>query len=212
MSAIERRETVAAAQERALAGGVTLCREGDPAEALFLTLAGRLKLSQLSADGDDVVLRFAAAGDVFGGLAVLDGKAYPFTAAAVEPSRVLLWKRGSLGALFARLPTFQRNVLGIVGGHGREALDRARELATEPVPRRVARALQRLLVQSQEHADGVVISGVTQQELAQMAGTTLFTVSRTLAEWQRAGVLATGRGRIVVRDAAALSRLAEVQP
>jgi CRP/FNR family transcriptional regulator, nitrogen oxide reductase regulator len=205
MTEIQQHEVAGAARERGVAGGATLCREGDPADALFMTLAGRLKLTQLSATGDEVVLRFAGPGDVFGGLAVLDGKAYPFSAAAVEPTRVLSWRRGDLGDLFRRLPDFQRNVLAIVGGHGREALDRARELATEPVPRRLARALQRLLPEPESD----VIEGVTQQDLAQMAGTTLFTVSRTLAEWQRAGVLETGRGRVVVRDRAALGKLAE---
>jgi len=205
MTEAQQHEVAGAARERAVAGGAVLCREGDPAEALFLTLAGRLKLAQLSATGDEVVLRFAGPGDVFGGLAVQDGKAYPFSAAAVEPTRVLSWRRADLGDLFRRLPGFQHNVLAIVGGHGREALDRARELATEPVPRRLARALQRLLPEPGSD----VIQGVTQQDLAQMAGTTLFTVSRTLAEWQRAGILETGRGRLVVRDAAALGRLAE---
>lgn len=200
---------VGAARRRPVAGGGALCREGEAAEALFLTIEGRLKLTQLSADGQEVVLRFAAPGDVFGGLAVLDGKAYPFTATAVEPSRVLLWKRNTLGELFERFPILERNVLAIVGGHGRETLDRVRELATETVPRRIARALTRLLPQGQGHRDGVLVTGVTQRELAQMAGTTLFTVSRTLAEWERAGVLKTGRGRVVVRDTAALSRLAE---
>ena len=194
-----------------MAGGAILCREGENAEALFLTVEGRFKLTQLSADGQEVVLRFAGPGDAFGGLAVLDGKAYPFTAAAVEPSRVLLWKRSTLGDLFRRLPVLERNVFGIVGGHGRETLDRVRELATEAVPRRIARALERLLPQGKGNRDGILVTGVTQRDLAQMAGTTLFTVSRTLAEWQRAGILRTGRGRLVVRDTSALSKLAEVE-
>jgi CRP-like cAMP-binding protein len=206
MPAVQRDAAADAGQERSVAGGAVVCREGDPADALFLVLAGRVKLAQISEGGDEVVLRFAGPGDVFGGLAVLDGKPYPFSGSAVEPSRVLLWTRTVLDALFTRVPAFQRNVLAIVGGHGREALDRARELATEPVPRRIARALQRLLPRNE---DGALIRGVTQQDLAQMAGTTIFTVSRTLAEWQRAGILETGRGRVTVRDAAALGRLAE---
>jgi CRP/FNR family transcriptional regulator, nitrogen oxide reductase regulator len=210
MSDAERRDVAAAGHQRPVAGGAVLCREGDAAEALYLTLAGRLKLTQLSADGREVVLRFVAPGDVFGGLAVLDGKAYPFTAAAVGPARVLAWPRGGLGGLFDRLPAFQKNVLTIVGGHGRETLDRVRELATEAVPRRIARALTRELAHGTGQADGILVTGLTQQDLAQMAGTTLFTVSRTLAEWQRAGILETGRGRLVVRDPAALTRLSDL--
>ena len=205
MTPDQQNEVAGAGRERAVAGGATLCREGHPADALFMTLSGRLKLTQVSAGGDEVVLRFAGPGDVFGGLAVLDGGAYPFSASAVEPARVLCWTRRDLGALFTRLPALQRNVLAIVGDHGRQALDRARELATEPVPRRLARALQRLL----PGPAGEVLEGVRQQDLAHMAGTTLFTVSRTLAEWQRAGIVEAGRGRLVVRDPAALAKLAE---
>ncbi len=184
-----------------------LFHEGAPAHALVLTLSGRFKLTQASGGGQEVVVRFSGPGDAFGALAVLDGKVYPFTARAVIPSRVLQWPRTTLGALFVQVPVFQRNVLSVVGGHGREMLDRVRELATEAVPRRLARALERLLPQGELMAEGILLTGVTQQDLAHMSGTTLFTVSRTLAEWQRAGVVATGRGRVLVRNRDALAAL-----
>ena len=184
-----------------------LFHEGERAKTLALTVSGRLKLSQVSGGGQEVLVRFCGPGDAFGALAVLDGKVYPFTATAVVPSRVLQWTRAVLGTLFVRVPAFQGNVLSVMGGHGREMLDRVRELATEPVPQRIARALERLLPQGEHQDRGILLTGVTQQDLAHMSGTTLFTVSRTLAEWQRAGVVETGRGRVLVRDRAALAAL-----
>jgi CRP/FNR family transcriptional regulator, nitrogen oxide reductase regulator len=204
----EHAKVVGAATARQVAGGAVLFHEGEPAVSLVLTASGRFKLTQVSEGGQEVVVRFSGPGDPFGALAVLDGKVYPFTATAVVPSRVLQWSRLALGTLFAHVPGFQRNVLSVVGGHGREMLDRVRELATEAVPRRLARALERLLPQGESQKEGVLLTDVTQQDLAHMSGTTLFTVSRTLAEWQRAGVVETGRGRVLVRNRNALAALA----
>jgi hypothetical protein len=70
-----------------------------------------------------------------------------------------------------------------VSSHTRDALARVRELATEPVPQRLARTLLRLAGQvGRREADGsIVVERITQQELAEIAGTSLYTVSRTLA-------------------------------
>jgi CRP-like cAMP-binding protein len=203
------RSVLAASVERSLAGGATLFDEGDVATSLFLVTAGRIKLSQLSAEGHEVVVRVAGPGEALGGLAVLDGRPYPFGARAVLPTRVRCWTRRALLELFQGVTGFEANVLRIVGAHGRELLDRFRELATEPVPRRLARLLLRLADGATSGASGTSILGVTQQDLAGMTGTTLYTVSRTLAGWSRAGVLQTGRGRLLLKRKDRLRKLAE---
>jgi CRP-like cAMP-binding protein len=81
------------------------------------------------------------------------------------------------------------------------------EQCTEPVPIRLARTLMRLLGQvGQPVAYGVLIA-LSQEDVALIAGTTLFTVSRLLSKWQAAGMLRTGREAIVVRDVERLAML-----
>jgi CRP-like cAMP-binding protein len=209
LDASERQRVLSKAQERRLQKGEVLFRQDEPAIALHVVALGRVKLTQLTPEGQEVIVRLCAPGEVFAGIAVLDGKAYPFTATAAESSQVLLWQRDALRALFEALPPLQANVLEIVGVHAREMLDRFRELATEAVPRRLARVLMRLAVPAAAGADEALIEGVTQQDLADMAGTTLYTVSRVLSEWEGTGAVRTGRGRVQVRSLARLREIAE---
>ena len=171
---------------------------------------GRLKLTQLTAEGRQVIVRIVGPGEVFAAMAVLDGKAYPFTAEAVEEGEVLAWPRSVLSELFRQHPELQAGVLAVVGAHARETLDRFRELATEPVPQRLARALLRLVpLGDQCCADGIFLEGITQQQLADLAATTLYTVSRVLSQWESEGLVETGRGKIRIRSRQRLSELAE---
>ncbi len=95
--------------------------------------------------------------------------------------------------------------------HVQEMHARFRELATERVERRVARALLRLASQAGRRlADGVLIDlPLSRQEIAEMTGTTLFTVSRLLSEWERRGMIDAGRERVVIRNPHELVLIAE---
>jgi len=185
-------------------------QQDDPAEALFLVEAGRLKLTQLTTDGRELIVRIVGPGEVFAAMAVLDGKTYPFSATAVEESQVMAWSRSLLPGLFQEHPQLQANLLQVVGAHARETMDRFRELATEPVPQRLARALLRLLPLGDECcADGVFLVGITQQQLADITATTQYTVSRVLSQWEGEELLTTGRGKIRIRSRRRLAELAE---
>jgi len=205
LSEAERRQVLRAGSVRRLDKGDVLFHQGDPAEALFVVEDGRVKMTQLGADGQEVIVRTAAAGEMFAAIAVLDGKTYPFGAAALPEARLRVFPRAVLHALFRASPTLQANVLSVVGSHSREMLDRVREMATEPVPQRLARALLRLLP---EDGGPQEVQGLSRQDLADMTGTTLYTVSRVLSEWQAAGVVVAGRGRVAVRQRVRLEALA----
>lgn len=206
----QRREVVSAGVTRRLARGEALFHQGEPAETLCLVEAGRLKLAQTSAGGEVVAVRLTGPGELCAAIAVLDGKAYPFTASAVEPTLVRLWSRRVLRELFARIPRLQTGVLEVVGAHTRESLDRLREVATEPVAQRIARALLRLTRRAgQPEGAGRLVVDVTLQDLAELSATTLYTVSRVLADWQAEGVLTKTRGRVLVRSEPRLRAHAE---
>ncbi len=92
-----------------------------------------------------------------------------------------------------------------------DANTRVMEMATEPVDRRLARALLRLAARSGRSVDGGVEIDfpVTRQDLGEMIGATLFTVSRLLSAWESEGLIESGRARIVVRRSDRLSAIAE---
>ena len=207
----EGERVLAAGAARVLRRGQVLFREGEPASALYLVESGRVKLVQDSAEGQQVILRYLAPGDAFAAVALFERATYPVTALATERTRVRAWPREVLPGLVREHPRFEANLLRIVSSHTREALSRVRELATEPVAQRLARTLLRLGDQvGRAQEDGsLLIERITQQEVAEVAGASLFTVSRTLAGWQELGIVETGRGRYRIRDAARLAALAD---
>ena len=190
-----------------------LFREGETAAAMYLVESGRLKLTQLAADGQEVLVRFVVPGEICAGVTALEGSAYPVTAQAVEPAGLLVWPRDVLRELCRVYPQIQTNILRAITGHLQDSMTRARELATERVAARVARALLRLAGQSGREVDGGVLVDhpLSRQELAEMTGTTLYTVSRLLSGWEDAGIVEAGRERVMVRSLERLAAVAEAE-
>ena len=186
--------------------------QGDPATHVYVLLIGRVKLHQVTPAGQQVIMRVLTPGEAFAGIALLRPKAgYPVSAQAMEESTALAWEAPTLRALAQGDPAISLNTAQVISGYMTDVQDRYRELATEKVERRIARTLLRLASQSgRKVAEGVLIDiPLTRQDIAQMTGTTLFTVSRTLSEWERQGMLSVGRERVVIREPHALVRIAE---
>ena len=89
--------------------------------------------------------------------------------------------------------------------------DRIRELSTERVERRVARSLLRLALQSGKQTDAGISLGfkLTRQDIANMSGTTLFTVSRILSKWESQGLVDCQYSAITLKTPQAISEIAE---
>ena len=198
--------------ERSLEKGSFFFQQEDPAEYLYLLATGRVKMCQVTEDGQQVTMRIILPGQLFGGMALLGGTGtYPVSAEALEASTALSWKGESLRALALRDPGLGLRMTELMYAHVQEMQARFRELATERVERRVARALLRLASQAGRRlADGVLIDlPLSRQEIAEMTGTTLFTVSRLLSKWERRGMIDAGRERVVIRKPHELVVIAE---
>jgi CRP-like cAMP-binding protein len=113
--------------------------------------------------------------------------------------------------LMRRFPDVAINAARVLADRFHELQRQHRELMTERVERRIARALLRLIQGAGRRGDaGVEIDfPLSRQDLAQMTGTTLFTVSRTLSAWEQAGIITAGRRRVVVLQPHRLVRIAE---
>ncbi len=207
-------EVLAAARERGAGEGEAVFREGEPAERFCVVAEGRLKLSQVGADGNEVLLRFVGPGEATAALAIFEGAEYPLTATAVAPTTVLEWDREAVQAMLARHPALAVATVRLLSERLREVQERFRELATERVAQRVARALLRLVRQAGRKVEGGVLIDLplSRQDLAEMTGTTLFTVSRVLSEWEGRGILESGRERVKVLAPHGLVAIAEDLP
>jgi CRP-like cAMP-binding protein len=197
------------------AAGRTFFREGEPARLFFVLAGGRVKFTQISPEGHEVILRVIGPGEPFGGVAALAADAtYPVTARAVEASEAHAWDGAHITALMHRFPPIAINAATMIADRLHDLQRRHRELMTERVERRIARALLRLVSAAGRRVEGGVEIDfpLSRQDLAQMTGTTLFTVSRTLSAWETDGLIATGRRRVIIRQPHRLVRIAEDLP
>lgn len=204
------RETVLAeSRRREYAKDTTMFNQGDAASEFYLVESGRVKLVQLTPEGREMIVRFINPGEVIAAVALVPGGRFPVSAVTAEPTAVRYWTSAVIRSLAGRIADLQPNIMAAMAMHMQGALDQGRDLATSKVPARIAAMLLRLAEHGGKRTeDGLLIDQkLTREELADMTGTTLFSVSRVLSEWQSQGLVETSRRRILIRDPAALERL-----
>jgi CRP-like cAMP-binding protein len=188
-----------------------LFHQGDPARRFCVLVTGKVKLTQLTEDGQQIILRYVSPGEAFAVIAVLSKIPYPVTATAVNQVSLLSWEDQKMLELMHQYPQLAINSLSILATRIQEFQDRFREIATERVERRIARALLRLASQTGRKLEhGILIDiSLTRQDLAEMTGTTLYTVSRTLSQWEKDGLVSSQREQVTILSPHKLVVLAE---
>lgn len=205
---------IALAHPTKVAGGELFFREEDPADRFFVLIDGRIKLTQLTPEGHQVVLRLIGPGEAFGGVGAFGGPVYPVSAEAVGEAHALAWTSAAMRHLLETESPIALNALHFVAGRLHDLQRRHRQMMTERVERRVARAVLRLAEDAGRKVEaGVEITfPVSRQDIAEMTGTTLYTVSRLLSAWEERGLVRGGRQHIVLTDARALAAIADDLP
>ncbi|OGH57549.1 MAG: hypothetical protein A3G34_16850 [Candidatus Lindowbacteria bacterium RIFCSPLOWO2_12_FULL_62_27] len=184
--------------------------QGEPADTVYVLANGSVKISQTGADGRATVLRVVGSGEMFGCLSIFGDSTYPGTAVALEEGSALAWDGNTMARLMERHSPIALNALKMVVSRLHELQTRFLELGGERVECRLADALARL-----GHRFGKKVSGgieielpISQQDLAEIIGTTIYSVSRILSAWQRRGLVRTGRRRILIRNSRGLTGIA----
>ena len=196
--------------ERSIEEGEFFFFQGDPADYLYVLISGRAKLMQTNPAGQQVNLRTINEWQMFGALgAVREGATYPATAQALENSTALALKSEYLHDLMETRPYLSFDLMKLMTGYIQEMQERYRELATEKVERRIARSLLRLAAQMGTKNEGGIELTFTRQDLAEMSGTTIYTVSRILSDWERQGLVEAGRERVLIRNPHGVVSIAE---
>jgi len=211
MSAPELDDVLARATSLRIPMGRAVFEQGQPASYFYALLHGRLKVVQVTPDGQQVVIRFVNPGELFGIAKALNRPDYPATATALVDSITLAWDMDIWDDFMAHNPAFVRNVTQMMGQRIQEAHTRLKEMSTQDVEHRIAQALLRLVRQSGRTVnEGILVDfPITRQEIAEVAGTTLHSVSRVLNGWKDAGLVMVGRRKVIICDVEGLSRIAE---
>jgi len=195
-------EIVAKAQPFRLPKGEPAFRQGETADRFFLLLDGRLRVTRLNPQGQQMVVRFVSPGDMFGVAMAIGADAYPGTATAVVDSLALAWPNSVWTGLIARHPNLALNTMQSLGARLQESQKRIFDLSTQHVEQRIAGAVLQLAQQAgKKTAGGLLIDfPISRQDIAEMTGATLHTVSRTLSAWEERGLVECGRQKVTVRD------------
>lgn len=205
------RQVLDAATSRRFQVGTAVFEEGRAAEHFFLLLDGTIRVVKTTPDGDQVTSLHIPPGQLFGIAAALGRDTYPATAIAASDVVALSWPMALWQTFVADCPGFATETYKVIGARVDDMNARIIEMSTQHVEQRIAHALLRLVNQAGRRTnEGIEINfPITRQDISEMTGTTLHTVSRLLSAWEKDGLVASKRKRIVVCDPHRLVLLAE---
>jgi CRP-like cAMP-binding protein len=202
-------EIVDAARELRFQRGQIIHFEGDPIRGVVLLTYGSAKVVQFGQNGTEVILRLCGPGELVGTLALPQQRLHRSNSQALRTSAALVWEKGVFETLSRRFPVLRFNAALILSKQLKEMEDRFREVSTECVVIRLSRQVIRLMDQVGMPKNGGLEISISREELAQLIGTTMFTVSRLLSEWDRRGIVEARRESVLIRDLGALEELSK---
>lgn len=194
------REILDQARTQRFEEGTEVFGEGLEATHFYLLLDGYLRVVRTTPGGEQIIVLHISPGQLFGIAAALQRDTYPATAVTAAESIVLSWPSHLWQGFTAQYDGFATESYKTVGQRLGQIQDTMTEIATQAVEQRVAAAVLRMVNQSgRKTKEGIEIGfPVTRQNISDMTGTTLHTVSRMLSAWEKDGIVRSTRKHIVV--------------
>jgi len=187
--------------------GTSICAKGDPGSSLFVVCQGSVKISVPSADGHDAVLNLIGKGDVFGEIALLDGRPRTADVVAITDCELFVIERRDFLPLVKEEPEIALKMIEILCAKLRRTTEQAENLMFLPLPGRLARTLLRLSDGDERSCERKV--AVTQKNLGNIIGMSRESTNRQLRIWEEQEWVRLERGGIVILSVTALERIAE---
>lgn len=184
---------------RRVEAGEILFLKGDPGDALYAVRRGQVRIATGTDAGRRLTLNLLGPGDVFGEVALLDGRPRTAEAVATDPGELFMVRRRDFLELLERWPAFAIRIIELLCQRIRWMSERMEESVLLPLSNRLAR---RLIALSEDYGSDLTVS---QEELAVFVGATRESVNRQLQTWKKQGLVELGRNRIRVVDGHRLS-------
>ena len=215
MHAEELDEIIGFASDRRVPRGTVIYNKGDPASSLMVVLAGRVRISNVSADGKEVTLNMIGPGEIHGEFALLDGKPRSADATAIEDTTLLVVERQQFLPFLLRDASLVERLLVVLCDRLRRTSLALEEIALFDLPARLARLLLKLAADygrplPREQGGGVRIDlKLSQRDLSTQVASTRETVNKQLRIWRENGTIDQRDGYLVVLKPEALAALVE---
>ena len=180
--------------------GELLIQQGEKARLVYVIRSGYAKMVSMSPDGHEVMVGIVGPRDVLGQAAVMDEeRGYLVTATALTGMDMAILPRAKALELARQFPEIHARLDAQLAQNVQILLGRVHTVSEGRVAQRLARVLLEL----------AILPPLTRQDLAALTGTTLYSASRMLADWEHKGLLTTSRGSVRIRDVAGLTTIAE---
>ncbi len=192
------------------AAGDQIVMKGDPGDSMMAVLNGHVSISAPSPDGRHVVLSVLHEGDIFGEIALLDGKERTADVNALTECDILIVPRRSLWSLLERRADICIDLMLVLCERLRHTNQQVEDLAFLDLGSRMAKVLVRLADESGAgtiQAKPVAVR-ISQRVLGELVGGSRESVNKQLHTWKQSGIVAIAKGTIVIRDMAALAESA----
>lgn len=189
----------------------TIFLKGSPGTGMMAVVTGRVKISSPSPDGKEVILNVINPGEIFGEVALLDGKERTADAIALTACELLVLERRDFLPFLRSNPDVCIRMLGILCERLRRTSEQVEDILFLDLSGRLARALVRLAqTHGERGTDGIRIAlPLSQRQFGEMVGLSRESINKQLNAWQREGLIALDKGRITIRGMQALERLAD---
>jgi CRP/FNR family transcriptional regulator, cyclic AMP receptor protein len=188
--------------------GTTIFSKGDPGNSLYAVISGTVKMSISAPDGRSAILNLIGPGEIFGEIAVLDGRDRTADAIANTNCEMLVIDRREFIPFVRSQPTVAMKFIELLCGRLRWTSDQVEQIILQNLAGRLASALIRLSEKRKLEPAAPTIA-ITQQEISEMVGMTRESINKQLRAWEERNWVRLEHGAIVVLKSEPLRQLAE---
>jgi CRP/FNR family cyclic AMP-dependent transcriptional regulator len=209
LSAATIQQIASLSTRRPYSEGSIVFSQGDPGDALYGVVTGRVRISASAPDGKEMFLNIMEPGDTFGEIALLDGNARTAAASAMAASELLVIMREPFLGLLQREPTLSIHLLRLLCQRIRWTSGLAEDSALLAVPARLARRVLSLgKLHGHQTLEGMHLV-ISQEDIARFLGISRQVVNQYLQTWKANGWVELGRAKMTILDPQALQRTSE---
>ena len=189
------------AKKRLTKGDYLFC-QGESASTVYLIKSGKLKLVQITEDGRESILDVCGPGEILGELSLFQEQKEPSSAVAMEEVSICCFSRQQFKELIRQDPTFALRIISYLGEKRYENLQKQREETRQTVKEKLLHLFYRFANEyGQKTESGLLIDlKVTQQELADMIGSSRVMVVHALKELERANIIGREKRYYVLKE------------
>ncbi len=189
--------------------GDVIFEEGDTINGIYCIKDGVCKLTKLSPNGKDHIVKLIKKGELLGQRSMISDEAVNLSAIALEDMEVCFIPKSEVMGFFDKNNQFSMNVMKTICGDLKEADDHMVNLAQKTVKERLAETLLYLLNTFGKNNDNTLKIQLSREELASMIGTATESCIRLLSEFNKIGLIELSGKKIILKDINGLKKIAD---